>query len=160
MNWREKFYNMKFEIGNILDGKVTGITKFGAFVELSNGKTGMVHISEVSSSYVENINDYLKEQQSVKVKVLDIGKEGNKERIALSIKQTIPKEEKKEDNNLKQNKRNRDSFKFSDRRVEETPKVSNFEELMLQFKKASTERQLDLKTNEIRRSSFSRRGQK
>lgn len=60
---------MQVEIGEILEGKVTGITKFGAFVELPGGKTGMVHISEVSNSYVEDISQHLKEGDQVKVKV-------------------------------------------------------------------------------------------
>ena len=53
---------MQLAIGDVLEGKVTGITKFGAFVELEPGKTGMVHISEVSTDYVEDISQYLKER--------------------------------------------------------------------------------------------------
>lgn len=79
---------MQVEIGEILEGKVTGITKFGAFVELPEGKTGMVHISEVSNSYVEDINQFLKEGDVVKVKVINITEEG---KISLSIKKTQPK---------------------------------------------------------------------
>ena len=79
---------MQLEIGEILEGKVTGITKFGAFVELAEGKTGMVHISEVSNSYVEDINQFLKEGDVVKVKVISISEEG---KISLSIKKTQPK---------------------------------------------------------------------
>ena len=63
---------MQHEVGSIVEGKVTGITKFGAFVELEGGSVGMVHISEISQSYVNDINDYLKEQQIVKVKILNI----------------------------------------------------------------------------------------
>ncbi|MBP1581167.1 MAG: S1 RNA-binding domain-containing protein [Oscillospiraceae bacterium] len=82
---------MQVEIGEILEGKVTGITKFGAFVELAEGKTGMVHISEVSNSYVEDINQFLKEGDVVKVKVINISEEG---KISLSIKKTQPKPER------------------------------------------------------------------
>lgn len=82
---------MQVEIGEILEGKVTGITKFGAFVELEEGKTGMVHISEVSNSYVEDINQFLKEGDVVKVKVISISEEG---KISLSIKKTQPKPER------------------------------------------------------------------
>ena len=71
------------EIGAILEGKVTGLTNFGAFVSLPDNKTGMVHISEVSSSYVNDIHDHLKEGQQVKVKVIDVTPEG---KISLSIK--------------------------------------------------------------------------
>ena len=74
---------MQLAIGDILEGKVTGITKFGAFVELGEGKTGMVHISEVSTDYVEDISQYLKKDQVVKVKVINITDEG---KISLSIK--------------------------------------------------------------------------
>ena len=63
---------MQLAIGDVLEGKVTGITKFGAFVELPEGKTGMVHISEVSADYVEDISQYLKQDQIVKVKVINI----------------------------------------------------------------------------------------
>ena len=61
---------MQLEVGAVLEGKVTGITKFGAFVELPEKKTGMVHISEVASTYVKEIRDFITEGQTVKVKVL------------------------------------------------------------------------------------------
>ena len=77
---------MSLEVGNIVEGKVTGITNFGAFVELSNGQTGLVHISEVADAYVENINDYLKEQDVVKVKIINI-RDG---KIGLTIKLADP----------------------------------------------------------------------
>ena len=78
---------MTVEIGSKVQGKVTGITKFGAFVELPEGKTGLVHISEVADSYVKDVNDHLKVGDQVEVKVLS-EKEG---KISLSIKQTIDK---------------------------------------------------------------------
>ena len=59
-------------VGNIVEGKVTGITKFGAFVDLGDGKTGMVHISEVAPTFVKEIRDFVKENGTVKVKVLSI----------------------------------------------------------------------------------------
>ncbi len=74
---------MQLEVGSVLEGKVTGIAKFGAFVEVANGVTGMVHISEVSSSFVNDIHDHLTEGQTVKVKVLSVEENG---KIALSIK--------------------------------------------------------------------------
>jgi S1 RNA binding domain protein len=79
---------MGVTVGSIIDGKVTGITKFGAFVELGEGITGLVHISEVADAYVKDISDYLKEQDTVKVKVVNIGENG---KIGLSIKQAIEK---------------------------------------------------------------------
>ena len=78
---------MQLEVGAILEGKVTGITKFGAFVELPGGKTGMVHISEVAPTYVKEIRDYVTENQMVKVKVLSINEAG---KISLSIKKACP----------------------------------------------------------------------
>lgn len=74
---------MSVEKGSIVEGKVKSITKFGAFVELPTGVVGLVHISEVANEYVDDIRKYLKEQQTVKVKVLDIKENG---RISLSIK--------------------------------------------------------------------------
>ena len=60
---------MQLEVGSIVQGKVSGIAKFGAFVDLPDGKVGMVHISEVASVYVNDINEHLKEGQEVKVKL-------------------------------------------------------------------------------------------
>ena len=74
----------EIEVGAILEGKVTGITKFGAFVSLPGSKSGLVHISEIAYSYVSDVNDHLSEGQDVKVKVINID-ENN--RINLSIKQ-------------------------------------------------------------------------
>ena len=78
---------MQVEVGAVLEGKVTGITKFGAFVDLGEGKTGMVHISEVASTYVKEIRDFITEGQTVKVKVLTVGEDG---KISLSIKKATP----------------------------------------------------------------------
>lgn len=78
---------MEFGVGSILEGKVTGITKFGAFVSLGDNKSGLVHISEIANTYVNDIHDHLQEGQSVKVKVLAIDENG---RINLSIKRAQP----------------------------------------------------------------------
>lgn len=78
---------MEFGVGSILDGKVTGITKFGAFVALPEGKSGLVHISEIAYSYVNEVSEHLKEGQEVKVKVIGIDQAN---RINLSIKQVSP----------------------------------------------------------------------
>ena len=67
---------MGLAVGDILEGKVSGITKFGAFVDLPEGKTGMVHISEVAQTYVKEISDFVKMGQVVKVKVMSISPEG------------------------------------------------------------------------------------
>lgn len=78
---------MEFGVGAVVDGKVTGITKFGAFVALPEGKSGLVHISEIAYSYVNEVTDHLQEGQEVKVKVIGIDQSN---RINLSIKQTAP----------------------------------------------------------------------
>src|SRR5690625_3392293 len=74
---------MSIEVGSKLQGKVTGITHFGAFVELEKGKTGLVHISEVADNYVKDINDHLTVGDKVKVKVINVEADG---KIGLSIK--------------------------------------------------------------------------
>ena len=78
---------MGIEVGSILDGKVTGITKFGAFVSLPGNRSGLVHISEIAYSYVNDVHDLLSEGQEVKVKVIGIDQNN---RINLSIKQVAP----------------------------------------------------------------------
>ena len=78
---------MGIEVGSVLDGKVTGITNFGAFVTLPGGRSGLVHISEIAHSYVSNVRDFLTEGDTVKVKVVNIDDAG---RINLSIKKATP----------------------------------------------------------------------
>nr|WP_073081296.1 S1 RNA-binding domain-containing protein [Sporobacter termitidis] len=78
---------MEFEVGSIVTGKVTGITKFGAFVTLAPGKSGLVHISEIANSYVNDIREHLTEGQEVTVKVIGLDDNG---RINLSIKAALP----------------------------------------------------------------------
>lgn len=78
---------MEFEIGSILEGTVKSITNFGAFIALPGGKTGMVHISEVANTYVNDIREHLQDGQEVKVKVLSIDPAG---KIGLSIKKAMP----------------------------------------------------------------------
>ena len=84
---RMSFFFMALEVGNIVEGTVTGIAKFGVFVELPDKSVGLVHISEVASEYVNDVNDYLKVQDKIKVKVITIDDKG---KIALSIKQAQP----------------------------------------------------------------------
>lgn len=82
---------MPVQVGAIIGGTVSGITNFGAFIDLGEGKTGLVHISEVADEYVRNIHDYLKNQQRVKVKVLSVESNG---KISLSIKQAAASKKK------------------------------------------------------------------
>ena len=77
---------MLLEGGTMVAGQVTGLTKFGAFVSLPGGKSGMVHISEVANAYVNDIHEHLSEGQEVKVKIIGITPEG---KINLSIKKAM-----------------------------------------------------------------------
>ena len=79
---------MAFEVGQIVEGKVTGIMSYGAFVDLGDNTSGMVHISEVAPVYVKEIKDHLTVGQTVKVKILGIDEKG---KISLSIKQAEPR---------------------------------------------------------------------
>ena len=81
---------MEYEVGTVLEGKVTSITKFGAFVALEGGKSGLVHISEIANTYVNDVHDFLQEGQTVKVKLLAI-KDG---KLDLSIKKALPAPER------------------------------------------------------------------
>lgn len=151
---------MGLEVGMIVEGKVTGITKFGAFVDLSDGKTGMVHISEVAPTFVNEIRDFLTEGQTVKVKVLSIGEDG---KISLSIKKALPQQprtprpQRPSNNNSGNNRPNRpSSYEW------QTPKrnePTSFEDMMAKFKQTSDEKMSDLKRfNESKRGSSPRRG--
>jgi S1 RNA binding domain protein len=81
---------LAIEVGSIVEGTVSGITNFGAFVELPEGKVGLIHISEVADEYVSDVKDFLKEKDKVKVKVLNIDDKG---KIGLSIKRLQPKKQ-------------------------------------------------------------------
>lgn len=80
---------MEYGVGDIVEGQVTGITKFGAFVSIGEGKSGLVHISEVANTFVKEVRDYLTEGQTVTVKIIAIDVNG---RINLSIKRALPPE--------------------------------------------------------------------
>ena len=136
---------MQLELGTVVSGKVNGITSFGAFIDLPQNKKGLVHISEVSSDYVENINDYLKDGQDVKVKIININDKGE---IRLSIKKAKdPKNEK----NLKVSKVTLKSEK-------KPVKKQSFEDMMSMFKIASEEKMSDLKrVTDSKRGGYSRR---
>ena len=76
---------MQVEVGAVVEGTVTGITKFGAFVSLPDGKSGLVHISEIADKYISNPADVLSLNQHVSVKIVQVDKA--RKRIGLSIKQ-------------------------------------------------------------------------
>lgn len=127
---------MQLDVGKIYEGKVTGITKFGAFVEIEPGTTGMVHISEVANTYVNEIKDHLAEGQSVKVKVLSVSEAG---KISLSIKKASEKPKKSGGNGGK-----RSESKPKEEKVPQTPEAA-FEDMLNKFKQSSDERMGDLK---------------
>ncbi len=151
---------MVFEVGMILEGKVTGITKFGAFISLEGGKTGMVHISEVAPTYVSDIREHLQENQTVKVKVLSISEDG---KIALSIKKALPKQSYQQNRKITdrdsarrgQSSRPGDFEWHSSKRQES----SSFEDMLSKFKQTSDEKISNLKRgNDSRRTGHSKKG--
>lgn len=136
---------MQLEVGTVVEGKVTGITKFGAFVEVAEGKTGMVHISEIASEYVTEIRDHVSENQAVKVKILNVTDDG---KISLSIKKALPPAPKKERKpyNKPYNNVNRGPARPAN--IEWTPRnnaPASFEDMMSKFKQNSEDKQSDLK---------------
>ncbi|MFB3171219.1 S1 domain-containing RNA-binding protein [Neobacillus sp. 179-C4.2 HS] len=147
---------MSIEVGSKLQGKVTGITKFGAFVELPDGSTGLVHISEVADNYVKDINDHLKVGDQVEVKVINVEKDG---KIGLSIKKAkdrpqAPQRSHSHSNSHSQRPR---QGRQNDRNA---PKVETFESKMAKFLKDSEDRLTSLKrhTESKRGGRGARRG--
>lgn len=123
---------MEFEVGSIVDGKVTKLAAFGAFVELADGKSGMIHISEVSSSFVRDLHDYLTEGQTVRAKVIKIDEKG---RIALSMKQ-VPDDS---------------TSKAPPVEYTKPERSTDFEDMMNRFKAASDDKLCDQKRRAKRR---------
>ncbi len=144
---------MQLEEGKVVSGKVTGVTNFGAFVELEEGVTGLVHISEISTSYVKDINDHVKVGDVVEVKILPSDKKG---KLGLSIKQVMqergfvpekPKFERKPkqaprlpETDLHAKPMEFDWFKKDDSDM-------SFEDKLNKFKQASDEKMHDIKRN-------------
>ena len=144
---------MELAVEQIVEGKITGITNFGVFVDLGEGKSGLVHISEVARSYVNDIKEHVKIGDVVKMKVLSVSDDG---KISLSIKRALAPE--KTEN--KPRERREGSFTpppKPDGSYTWTPKKSepaSFEEMMNKFKQTSDEKFSDLKKKnpETRRS--------
>ena len=132
---------MQPNVGEIIEGKITGITKFGVFVELGEGVTGMVHISEVARTYVNEIRDFVKEGDTVKVKVLSVNEEG---KISLSIKRA--QEDERPERPRRQQRpttppKPDNSFVWT----ASTNEGASFEDMMAIFKQTSDEKFSDLK---------------
>ncbi len=151
---------MQLQVGDIVEGKVTGVTNFGAFVDIGDGKTGMVHVSEVSNTYVKDINEFIKVGETVKAAVLTIDEKG---KISLSIKKLLPPPERQQKFEAGSRAPRR---QFAPRQPKPAfngvPEVVDwgaksadlsFEEMMSKYKQRSEERISDLK-----RSTESKRG--
>lgn len=149
---------MSLEVGAIVEGEVTGITNFGAFVQLPEGKVGLIHISEVSNVYVKDVHDFLKEHDKVKVKVLSVDDRG---KIGLSIKQLTPppapqpRPQRPQNDNCERRNNNgmRPQGDNRERRGGMRPQRArpmapvSFEDKLSKFLKDSDDRMLDLKRN-------------
>ncbi|MDP4105251.1 MAG: S1 domain-containing RNA-binding protein [Bacillota bacterium] len=140
---------MSIEVGSKLQGKVTGITNFGAFVELPDGSTGLVHISEVADNYVKDINDHLKVGDQVEVKVINVEKDG---KIGLSIKKAIDRPEGQgqgqRPHSHSHSQRPRQGGPRQGRANDRNnPRPENFETKMAKFLKDSEDRLSSLKRN-------------
>lgn len=144
------------EIGAIVEGKITSLTSFGAFVSLPDNKSGMVHISEVSDTFVKDIKEFLKEGDDVKVKVISISQEG---KISLSIRKA---QEPKEKPQLRQRQSRNDRPRPNVWQGQAKPKkeAMSFEDMMAQFKQVSDEKMTSLKHSGDSRRGNSRRGSK
>ena len=137
---------MELAVGTIVSGKVTTITKFGAFVTLEGGKSGLVHISEVANRFVSDVHDFLESGQEVQVKILSVTPEG---RINLSIKQAQPPRPQQNNRNSRTPRAPRPAP------VQESapPAEASFEDKLKQFLSAS-----DSKMSELNRNRDNKRG--
>ncbi|MDD4125208.1 MAG: S1 RNA-binding domain-containing protein [Eubacteriales bacterium] len=115
----------------VVKGKITKITNFGAFMAIEGGKSGMIHISEISQSFVKNIHDFLKEGQEIEAAIISEDENG---RLALSLKRLIPKAAPKVTSGPP------DDF-YSPRKGDD----KSFEAMMTRFKSVSDEKICDLK---------------
>ena len=129
---------MAIEVGSIVEGEVTGIANFGAFLQLPEGKTGLIHISEVSNVYVKDVHDFLKEHQKVKAKVVSIDARG---KIGLSLKQL-------EENPEAPAKPVKPKVNpVPEKKVPHQAAPLSFEDKLSKFMKDSDDRLLDLRRN-------------
>ncbi len=156
---------MQFEEGAIVSGKITGLTDFGAFVELEGGKTGMIHISEVASNYVKDIREHVSVGQEVKAKVISVSPEG---KISLSIRKLNDQPKEKEQRPQRPQKprsERRPANVWNGQKSSAPPagEKQSFEDMMARFKQISDEKMTDLKrASDSKRGSagYSRRGAK
>lgn len=167
---------MSLEVGNVLNGKVTSITNFGAFIKLEGGETGLCHISEISNDYVKSVSDFLEEGQDVKVKVISI----DKGKVSLSIRKAQensesdskpprPKKEFKKEfkkdfkssgRDFKKNDGQRRPSKSFDQGAsfqKREKRPENFEDMLSGYLKDSGEKLKGVKKNNKSRRGFNKR---
>ncbi len=145
---------MSVEVGNILEGKVVKILPFGAFIQTEDGTNGLVHISEVSKTYVNDINEYLKVGDKVKVKVIKIDESG---KISMSIKKALdePRTERTAKKTPKKRPRTQQDKNVRPMDIDwgRHQKDMSFEDMLGKFKQDSDETMQSLKrSNESKRS--------
>lgn len=148
--------------GCIVEGTISGITSFGAFVKLPNRIEGLVHISEIANEYVANIENYVTMGQAVKVKVLGLNKKG---KYDLSLKQASdnPASRRPEIDHRPSPSGsappppNRMPNRY---RKTEKESLSPFEEKIVDFLKRSEEKQIDIKRNLQLKQGFKKRKKK
>lgn len=140
-------------VGNIVEGTITSVMAFGAFVDLGSNESGLVHISELSNEYVKDINTFVKKGDRVKVKIIRVDETG---KISLSMKQAEQKQERVKKQKPQRSSARPDSFDWSARQTEEL----SFEDKLSRFKHESEEKIRDTKRRmENKRSGgYSRKG--
>ena len=142
----------KIEAGSIVEGKVVRIKPFGAIVQLENGGQGLVHISQIANGFVQDINDHVAIGDTVKVKVMSVDEENRK--IALSIRDALPRENRPQQGfKPREHKNNYEprGEKTSDSSQSKEP-VNDFEEKMKEWLKQSNERQAGINKRNNRRN--------
>ncbi len=144
---------MDFTVGSIYEGKVTGITGFGAFVQLAPGKSGMVHISEIANTFVDDIKKHIKEGDIVKVKLIGIDQNG---RINLSIKKALPASEKPQ-SAPRPERAAVSTVASSDGSMLEKSQDSAFEDKLRMFMQRSESKMSDLRMQKDKRAKARRR---
>lgn len=159
---------MQVEIGKIYEGTVKNITKYGAFVDINNPENeklmGMVHISEISRSFVSEIRDFVTEGQTVQVKVIGINEAG---KISLSMKQAEPERPREPRENREQRpfqkrdgrepREQRDKPNVWEPKKKTPPSEMTFEDMLSRFKQNSEERMCDIKRNTERKNRSRRK---
>lgn len=135
---------MSIEVGTKVSGKISGITNFGAFIDLGAGKTGLVHISEISNNYVKDINEVLKVGEAVEVKVMSVGNDG---KIGLSIRRVNEEAVEKVAGPPRKEFTRPPRKEFRKPNVQAAPKKDDFDSLMSSFLKDSDDRLSSLKRN-------------